>query len=368
VLSGDRLIQGENPLLTHHDEDGSIQIPSDFHVPHAHICLAIRNLIIDRISRDVEEESSTVRELSAEIMSKISIVEMPKRDCFKNVAGADAGSQILPLASRRYGIVNALVYSLPVGRRFFHPPECVVLPYTISNELNGGTINIRRESKLFETAYSFVEQNPETELLLIDGPLAFSNLWSTRGRRPDQQRLIDAVNELLRCCSKNDVAVVGIVKRPSARYLIYHLGLQDRTDMPDAYLLHQALRPGERTDFFSARAALRKATRPSPFMDAIGFPIYSFYSRFSREWSIPPIRIDVPSFCLGMIEDIADYCHWSSLWNGIPLPIARADEDVRISKRFMSEVYSEVIGYVGTRSGDVSYLAPYWGEGGWMGA
>jgi hypothetical protein len=108
--------------------------------------------------------------------------------------------------------------------------------------------------------------------------------------------------------------------------------------------------------------------RPSPFMDAIGFPIYSFYGRFSREWSIPPIRIDVPSFCLGMIEDIADYCHWSSLWNGIPLPIARADEDVRISKRFMSEVYSELIGYVGKRSGDVSYLAPYWGEGGWMGS
>ena len=293
---------------------------------------------------------------------------MSRRDCFKNVAGADAGSQILPLASRRYGIVNALVYSLPAGRRFFHSPECIALPYTASNEVNVGTISIRREARLFETALSFMKHHPDTELLLVDGPLAFSNLWITMGRRSDQQRLIDAVNDLLRCCSENDVAVAGIVKRPSARYLIHHLDLYARTDLTDAYVLHHALRPGERTDFFSARAALRKASRPATFIDAMEFPIYSFYGRFSRDWSITPIRIDVPSFSMGLLDEIADYCHWSSLWNGLPLPIVRADEDVRVSKRFLSEVYSEVIGYIGTRSIEVSYLAPIWGEGGWMGA
>jgi translation elongation factor EF-G len=46
----------------------------------------------------------------------------------------------------------------------------------------------------------------------------------------------------------------------------------------------------------------------------------------------------------------------------------RADEEVRISRRFMGEVYRDIVSRVGRLSGEISHLAPYWGEGRWMGA
>jgi hypothetical protein len=103
-------------------------------------------------------------------------------------------------------------------------------------------------------------------------------------------------------------------------------------------------------------------------MDALESPIYSFYARTSKEWSIPPIRIDTPAFCLGELGEIADYCYGSSFWEGIPLPIVKADEEVKVSKRFISGVYGDIVGRVSRLSGEISHLAPYWGEGGWLGA
>jgi len=332
----------------------------------ARLCLDIRNLVIKEILSDIEEQSPSIKELANRIRSELTILEMKKRETFLSVAGADAGSQILPLSSRRYAVISALVCSLPSGSCFFLSPESFESPYTRSGASFEGAVSLRRETKLFETALRFAEEHRETQLLLIDGPLAFSNLWGMAGVRNDQRRLTDAINGLLGFCREEDIIVAGIVKRPSARYLVHHLKLQDETDLSDSFLLLQALKPGERTEVFSPRAALRQAMRTAHFMDAIECPIYSFYGRFSGDWSIPPIRIDVPAFSVGYLDEIADYCYGTSVWNGIPLTIVRADEQVRISKRFMSEIYSEALTYVGKSSGEISQMAPIWGEGNWM--
>jgi len=333
--------------------------------PSLYLC--IRNLLIDEVTGDVERDSPTVKALASRLRQEMSFYSMTKRDPFRVVAGADAGSQVLPLASRRYAVISALVYSLPSGARFFLQPESISLPYTLAGEKLKGVVNVRREAKIYETARSFLEGEPGIDLLLIDGPLAFSNWWSMAGRERDRQRLIDAVNVLLDLCRGRGVALAGVVKRPSARYLIYDMGLQDETELPDAFLLLHALEPGERTDIFCPRTAIRRAVRSSIFMDSVICPIYSFYGRFSSDWSIPPVRIDLPDFTLGLLDDVADYCYGSSYWSGIPLPIVRADEEVRISKRFIGEVYGDIVSRVGRRRGEVSQLAPYWGEGRWMG-
>jgi len=355
-------------LLTYRQRSESMQIQRAFTEPHPNLCLAIRNLVLGEISSDVEEASPTVMKLASRMRRELAFAGMSKRESFRTVAGVDAGSQILPLASRRYAVVSALVYSLPSGSNFFLAPESLSFPYTLSGERFKGMVSVRREAKLYETACAYLEGHPGVQLVLVDGPLAFSNWWNMTGRRRDRQRLIDAVNRFLRLCMEENIVVAGVVKRPSARYLVHHLGLQDETDLPDAFLLLQALRPGERTEVFSPRAALRSVVSAASFMDAVGFPIHSFYGRFSREWSIPPVRIDLPAFSLGYLDEIADYCYWSGFWNGVPLPIVRADEEVHISKRFMGEIYTELVSYVGRRTGEVSHLAPCWGEGGWMGA
>jgi hypothetical protein len=330
--------------------------------------LSIRDLLLDEVTSQLESDMPAVKELAEGIREEISIHSAAKRDPFNEVAGVDAGSHILPLASRRFAVISALAYSLPSGRRFFLEPESLCFPYSLEGGRIGGVINTRREAKLFETATQYVENDPEARLVLVDGPLAFSNWWSRAGGEEDRRRLITAVRGFLDVCREKGVSVAGVVKRPSARYLVYNLGLQRVTELPDSFLLLHALRPGERTDIFSPRSAVQKAVRATPFMDAICHPVYSFYIRLSREWSIPPVRIDLPAYCLGSLDDVADYCYGSSVWRGIPLPIVRADEEVKISRRFIGEVYRDIVGSVGRNTGELSHLAPYWGEGEWMGA
>lgn len=330
--------------------------------------LSIRNLLLEEVYSDVNECSPLVMELSKKMRKSLDIYEMQKREPYTRVSGADAGSQILPLAFRRYAVISALVYSLPTGSRYFLKPEAFSFPHKIAGHRIQSIVNVRREAKLYETACRFIEKNVGVELILVDGPLAFSNWWSTAGKDDDKQRLVYAVNRLLNLCMERGTSVAGIVKRPSARYLLYEMGLQGETDLSDSFLMLHTLRSGERTGVFSPRSAIRKALRSTPFMDAIDSPVYSFYCRFSKEWSIPPLRIDLPAFVLGDVEDIADFCYGSSYRKGIPMPIIRADEEVRISKRFISEVYHDILGKVIKSRWAITNLAPMWGEGAWMGA
>jgi hypothetical protein len=330
------------------------------------LSLSIRNLLLNEITGDVLTEAPLVKELAKRIRREMNMVRLRKREAYTYVAGVDAGSQMIPLASRQYAVLGALVYSLPSGARFYLPPESMCEPYSVGGGGFGGSVNLRREARLYETAREFLVGGGEVELMLVDGPLALSGWWGAAGSEAERRRLVDALNGLLRVCRDRGVAVAGIVKRPSARYLVHYLGLGAETDLSDSYLMHQTLEPGERTDIFSPRTALRMASHGSPMMDVIQEPVYGFYCRLTREWGIPPIRVDLPAFCLGSVDDVADYCYSTSLWSGIPLPIVRADEEVKVSRRFIGDVYSEIVSRVGRETGDVSPLAPYWGEGEWM--
>jgi hypothetical protein len=227
--------------------------------------LSIRNLLLEEVTSQVEGDMPAVKELAKEIREEIAIHSATKRDPFNEVAGVDAGSHMLPLASRRFAVISALAYSFPSGRRFFLEPESFCFPYRIEGGRLGGIINSRREAKLFETATQYVESDPEARLLLVDGPLVFSNWWGRAGGEADRQRLITAVRGFLDVCREKGVSVAGVVKRPSARYLVYNLGLQRATELPDSFLLLHALRPGERTDIFSPRSAIQKAVQATPF-------------------------------------------------------------------------------------------------------
>ena len=341
------------------------QVTTLAHQPN--LRLSIRNLLLNEITDKVVDENPLVKDLAVRIKERLDIIKMVKYETFTNVTGIDAGSQIIPLASRKYAVISALAYTIPSSYKFFLEPESISQPYSWGGENFTGVVNLRREAKLYETAYEFMRERQENDLLLIDGPLAFSNWWSNTGEEKDRQRLINAVNRLLRKCRDTSTPVAGIVKRPSARYLLNYLGLQKETDFSDSYVMHHTLRIGERTDIFSPRSGLRMATGISPFMDAIEFPLYAFYCRFSSEWNIPPIRVDVPAYCLGLLDEIAGYCYSTSLWDGIPLPIVKADEEVKVSRRFIGDVYSEIISKVAREEGEISQLAPYWGESEWMG-
>ena len=102
-------------------------------------------------------------------------------------------------------------------------------------------------------------------------------------------------------------------------------------------------------------------------MSLLDIPIYCFYGKMTKEWSFPPIRVDLPANNLSALDDIADYCYGTAINTGVPFPLVKADEEVKISRQFMAEVYGEIVCKVSRCIGEVRGLAPYWGEGKWMG-
>lgn len=336
-------------------------------VPSPNLNLAIRNLLLKEITDDVLNEAPVLQDIALRLRKEVNIFSLRKKEVFNKVAGVDAGSQIIPLASRQYAVIGALAYRLPTGDRFFLPPESLVQIYSNSKNGLSLTVNIRREAKLFETALKFLETYPDTDLVLIDGPLAFSDWWRGAGEEIDRRRLIDSIDKLLIYCKDHEVLLAGIVKRSSARYLLHYVGFSCETELNDVSVLQRLLNHGERTDIFCPQDALRIASKNSYIMDAVGSPVYSFYARMSPEWNVPPIRIDLPLSSLGYLDEIADYCYATSYWEGIPFSIVKADEEVRVTRRFIADVYSEILTRVSRLNGEVSQLTPYWGEGGWMG-
>jgi hypothetical protein len=318
---------------------------------YPHLCLALRNLIIEEVSKDAHEDFTRLPQLISEIKRQLNFYSVDRKIVYKGVAGADAGSQRVPLASRWFAVITALIYQLPNARRYFTSPETIKLPYSFSGEKFHEIVSARRETKLFETSASFLMKDYGVDLMLIDGPLAFSNWWARKGEERDRLALISSINRLLNLCAEKGVAVAGVVKRATARYLIRYLGLQEKTSLPDAFVLLQTLKPGKRTAIFSPRSALRRTVRAAPFMDLIDCPIYSFYMRTSSSRLLPPIRIDIPGFMLSQVDELAGYCHSTAVRDGIPLPIVKADEEVRVTKKFVNEVYSELIPRLESRFG-----------------
>lgn len=325
------------------------------------LCLALRNLILNEVSKDAQKDLLRLPQVVSAIKEKLALFPVEHKITYDKVAGVDAGSQRVPLASRWFALIAALVYRLPNAERYFTNPEAIKLPYSFSGEKFHEIVSLRREAKLFETSASFLMNRGPVDLILIDGPLAFGNWWVNKGEKQDRTALISSINLLLNLCVEKGVAIAGVVKRATARYLINYLGLRQTTSLSDAFILLQILKPGERTDIFSPREALKRTVRAAPFMDRIDHPIFSFYMRSSSSHLSPPIRIDIPEFMLDSVDALAGYCYSTAVRDGIPLPIVKADEEVRVTKRFVSEIYSELIPRLEKRFGVSSILAREWG-------
>ena len=325
------------------------------------LCLALRSLILDEVSKDVQEDLLRLPQVVSAVKERITIHSVNRQAAYSRVAGVDAGSQRVPLASRWFAVIAALVYQLPNAERYFMKPEPIKLPYGFSSEKFDEIVSLRREAKLFETSASFLMNRGSADLVLVDGPLAFGNWWANKGEKKDRSALVSSINMLLNLCAEKSISVAGVVKRANARYLINYLGLRQMTSLSDAFVLLQMLKPGERTEIFSPREALKKTMRAAPFMDQISHPIYSFYLRSSSNYLSPPIRVDVPEFMLDSADAIAGYCYSTAVRDGIPLPIVKADEEVRVTKNFVDEIYSELIPRLENRFGASSLAAREWG-------
>lgn len=311
-------------------------------------CLMVREVVLERLLANAENDNALIKGIIEEVKGRGRFYPIDTSTTIKLVAGADAGSYVFPLSSRYLAVISSVVHRLPESRCYFLKPVAVEHPHVISDEKFDEILCLNREAFLFRAATQYIKSNSdEVELLLVDGPLAFSNWFSCIGREEDRQFLASCVNDLLDYCERAGICVAGVVKRATARCYLKHLGLEQKTVLSDSSVLIHVLRKGYRTELFSPA---------SSFMDRINFLIDSFYARFSADDIISPVRIDMPKFSEGSVDDVASYCYIKAHFLGIPLPITKADEDARLAKRFMREIYAEALSKAKRRFGSISWL------------
>lgn len=311
--------------------------------------LSVRDTVLRELLSDAEGDVVSMERVMKTVGKRIAFYNIKRRVGFRQIAGADASSYCFPLASRFLAVISAVVYRLPDSRRFFLPPVTLEVPHGMSDDKFAEILSLRREAFLYHTAAEFVKRHAnEVKLLLMDGPLVFSSWHNNIGRERDRHLLASNVNTFLALCKENDITVAGIVKRSTARYYVKWLGLEEETDLTDSSILVHLLKKGQRTEVFSPA---------SSFMNRVDFLIDSFFARLSNHGLITPVRVDVPSFSREWVDDIASCIYLTAYSMGIPLVITRADEEARLTRKFMKEIYAEALSKVRRLFGDVSWLS-----------
>jgi hypothetical protein len=231
------------------------------------------------------------------------------------VAAADGGSAILPFADREVGFVSAITLAdngRGYSRRF--RGDLILQKDDEDDGQFSDRVDVERESMMLSLAAEAVN---ETSLLIVDGPLI---------PRPKYVgEYMYWLRELSSRAEKAGTALVGFVKRPQS------------------YLLDETLPLGNVMD----RAALYMVldinqAYPWPPRQK-GNMLYT-YIRLAEPPHAGIFRVDAPTW-LGedRMMDVLRYVVASTdPVKSIPAILAKADEEVKMSKKLVKDLYMEV--------------------------
>ncbi len=294
----------------------------------------------DRLTHFMDTEAEKFASAVSMFTPPRRIIISPSRKNWR-VAAVDGGSSILPFADVNVGFAAALaVIHDDEHRRRIMEPKLLIQEYGEDDGEFSDRLDIERETMLLMLAQKVVEEN-KPDLLIVDGPLI---------PRPKYVgEYVYQLKSLIELCKERDVMVAGFVKRPQSRYL--------STLGTDRSLLSATLEKNEACPW-------PPATPPTEKTDAK----YT-YIKLLNEPEAGVFRIDTPPY----IDDsraleILEYITYSSdPVHGPPALIMKADEEVKISRRLVTDLYKSCIHRVLSNVPRKLWapLVPRWGEKIW---
>jgi len=262
---------------------------------------------------------------------------------FHVLAAADSGSFNVSLADRLIAMITTLsVISEGSGiKRIIRKPLICEQRRDESEQAFNVRVDSERETRLVELAADIVKRR-DLELMLLDGPL----IPRFRGAH------VSAIRSLVENGEKKGIPVAGFVKRPESGYLFRN---QD-PDFLDSAILSARLSAGECYPW-----------PPKEILDErTGMEFRYTYLKTASDRRILPFRIDFPSYldsleCKRILEHmlaIADPI------KGVPAIIMMADEEVKVSKRLMRDLYAECVASLMSKYPEKSWgvVMTRWGE------
>jgi len=261
------------------------------------------------------------------------------------VAAVDGGSSVLSFADVNVAFIAALAV-IDDGREFrrtVSKPKLLTQEYGEPEGDFADRVDVERETMMLMLAQRVVrEESPD--LLVVDGPLI-----------PRPKYVGEYVLQLKTLLSlDSETMVVGFVKRPQSRYLS-NLPLTDRA------LLSTCL------EKFSA-SPWPPATMTA-FEGVSDTPVRYTYLRLLEEPESGVFRIDMhPSIDNLTAYEILSYLAYTSdPQKGPPSILMKADEEVKVSRRLVAELYRSCFTTIASKA-EPRLWAPLvlrWGEKVW---
>lgn len=267
----------------------------------------------------------------------------------ERVAVVDGGGNVMALNAGYIGIAAALgilIEGRRVRKREVSEPEIVPptpseLSYYEAYDQVKSVVDKLREAMVFETAYNLLDEEPD--LLIIDGALIpyhalVKPVAGTRLELEAFERYRSAVLRLHASAEKRGVRLIGVVKRPRSKYLSHWLGV----DGFDHVVLSRLLDEGEYSP--------APPKEPPRVQEALHEDLYRIVAatrpRFTflrTSPSQPPYRVDFSHNTADLYKEILAYLYKTRTREGIPYPLMKVDEEVKITNRLLRELYEDAL-------------------------
>jgi len=292
----------------------------------------------------------------------------------------DGASFALNLVVGMIGLYATIAIRFPDLTRLYYRESFGVIPpvdriHEISDPITfGRMLDLHREIAFLRTCIRVVEET-EPSALILDGPLVPVPRTGLEEGRAELSELyakyLSLFSQLHRACRSRGVPLVGFVKRVRSKYLTgSHAHVEVSVDpglrellasQPPTYdhiVADPALRVGE---YFPDPMLLLRHTECPDVVVA------SAFVKTRRDF--PPYRVDLGGALASASEldeegargMLALLCSEVTS-EGVPYCILKVDEEVKLSRALMRDLYDDVVHRFFREAGEVRLVMTIWGE------
>ncbi len=344
----------------------------------------LRERLFSYVDKIVEFESKSEKSLDV-IISILSEYKESLKSVNpykpKNMLVLDGASACLNLEIGYIGVYAALAILFPHLRRIYKKDSCGVLPDDPRDLKEFSDIiifsrllDLRRERKVLELAYNVIE-NYDVEVILLDGsliPIPRTGLENDPILDKEYCQYVRALSKLHRLCQERNILLMGFVKRIRSKLLKasstqleislpgkLHKISKALIDVYDSVIVDFILSDNE---YFPREPIL---IEHKVYNDV---KLASVFIKTKRD--LTPYRLDVAgrvfsknTFSLSEFYKALGIVNEYLTSLGIPYPILKVDEEVKLSRKLIREIYDDIrYRYLMKTGGRMISMKALWGE------
>ena len=299
----------------------------------------------------------------------------------KNMIVLDGASACLNLEIGYIGVYAVLAILFPKLKRIYGGNFCGIIPEDPNDLKNFSDIilfnrllDLRRERKIFELACDIIKKY-DTEVILLDGsliPIPRTGLENDPLLETEYVEYVNALRRLHKLCAKYSILLLGFVKRIRSKLLKgkhYNLKItfpenlniviDKLVEAYDSIIVDMILSQGE---YFPKYPLIIEHVKYNDIK------LISVFLKTKEDMT--PYRLDIAGkaindneiFLQEFIKALGIIKEYMTN-TGIPYPILKVDEEVKLSKRLIKELYDDLrYKYLLLTKGRMVSIKALWGE------